>query len=84
MSSWWTEGRKAWLELEELKAMPPLQTGRCRKCGAAAIGESLCEACNETRLDGMRRFGGRAGSSNPNPTFRHETASRPEWTPYKD
>lgn len=84
MSSWWTEGRQAWLNLEELKAMAALDTGECRKCGVDALGQSLCAACDEQRLEGMARFGGRAGSSNPNQNFRRETSSRPEWMPYKD
>ena len=84
MSRWWTEGRQAWLELEELKAQAPRDDGHCRKCGADAGGESLCVTCDAQRIAGMQRFGGRAGSSNPHQNFRRETTSRPEWFPYKD
>lgn len=84
MTTWWTEGRKAWLELEELKAMAALDTGACRKCGRPANFASLCASCEADRLDGMQRFGGRAGSSNPQQNFRRESGHRPEWTPYKD
>lgn len=85
MSSWWTEGRKAWLELEELAAAGVATDGRCRKCGALALGIALCATCDQARLAGLQRFGGRAGANAPHHSPRRfDTAARPEWTPYKD
>lgn len=48
--------RATWLKLEELKAMKPLPTKRCRECGSFQAPDSLCHDCNDHRLALKERF----------------------------
>lgn len=61
MSDSYREARQAWLDLEQLKCAVPTDDGRCRKCGAATT-DAICATCEERRLEGLRRFGGRGGA----------------------
>lgn len=82
MTSDYAIARAAWLELEQLHTHTPPQDARCRKCGALVIGAPLCESCESSRVDGLKRFGGRpVGRQSPRRVF---SATRPEYLPYKD
>lgn len=65
MSESYRQARAEWLELEQLKCAVPTGDGRCRKCGALAIDAAICTTCEERRLEGLRRFGGRGGTQTP-------------------
>lgn len=67
------EARAAWLMLEQLATQVPRADQTCRQCGATTP-TALCESCERERIDGLRRFGGRAGS-NASPRTFHPTRS---------
>lgn len=79
--SHYRDDRAAWLQLEELRTHKPSAEGTCLKCAQPSSGATLCGSCESLRLEGMRRFGGRAGTNNPRRRF---ASTQPYRFPYAE